>query len=245
MLKYAFRLKLLPTLAFIVVLAVLLSLARWQFGRAEEKEALLDLSEMNAQEKVADLSLLSEKHLDEIRYKQIALVGHYDSAHQFLLDNQIKSGKAGFMVLTPFIVDGIKKVILINRGWVPIQGSRSVVPDLTVTDGEIAVHGRINKFPSVGIRLKGAEIPTEGWPSLIQIVDENAVSKKLNQRIWPFQIELNADEANGYLRDWQFNREMQPEQHIAYAIQWLALAVTLTGLFIWFTLKGGHEKSTS
>jgi surfeit locus 1 family protein len=101
----------------------------------------------------------------------------------------------------------------------------------------VELHGRINHFPSVGIKLAGAEIPTVGWPSVLQVVDTDVLAKKLAQSLFSFQVELDSAEPNGYVRDWQTTTVMLPEQHVAYAIQWFALAATLTVLFFGYSCK--------
>jgi len=244
MFHYRLQFKVLPTLAFFILMPIFLMLAKWQFGRAEEKKILLEMAERHAKEWVTDFTSTTEVDIASIRYKQIERRGRYDSDHQFLLDNQIKSGKPGFMVLTPFFVEGSQTALLVNRGWIPLGNNRSEIPDLSVTNAVVLLRGRINTFPSVGIKLQGAEIPTDSWPSIVQIVDPEMVGKKLGYPIWPFQVELNAGQPEGYHRDWKFAKEMQPEQHIAYALQWLALATTLTALYFWYSLKGGNAKTT-
>ncbi len=244
MFNYRFQFNFLPTLAFFILMPVFLMLAKWQFGRAEEKKILLEMAESHAKEKITDLTSLTNVDLASIRYKQIELVGRYHPNQQFLLDNQIKSGKPGFMVLTPFFVEGSQNVLLVNRGWIPLGNNRAEIPELSVTNAVTSLRGRINAFPSVGIKLKGAEIPTNSWPSILQMVDTKRVGEKLGRPIWSFQVELNADEPSGYNRDWQFSKEMQPEQHVAYALQWLALAITLTILYFWYSLKGRNEETT-
>ena len=83
------------------------------------------------------------------------LNGHYDSAHQVLLDNMSYRGRPGYQVLTPLITpDGD---VLVNRGWVPADGNRAVLPDVGVDDTPREVIGRIERLPRPGIRL--ASIP--------------------------------------------------------------------------------------
>jgi surfeit locus 1 family protein len=231
-----------PTLAYICLLSLLIALGIWQLGRSEEKREFLKQQEQgSASSEIILLSTDIEANVETLRYKNAQVTGHYDQTHQFLIDNQISAGKAGYFVLTPFILQGETKAVLINRGWVPLNQDRSVLPDVQIKKEQTVVTGRINRFPSVGIKLAGAEIPTDSWPSVIQVVDSEILAKKLAYPLFPFQIELDKDRPEGFKREWQTTSIMLPEQHIAYAIQWFALAITLTILFIWYSFKKKDE----
>ena len=231
-----------PTLAYLCLLPLLIALGIWQLGRSEEKRIFLKQQEQGlASSEIIQLSTAIEDNVDALRYKKVQATGHYDQAHQFLIDNQISAGKAGYFVLTPFVLQGETKAVLVNRGWVPLNQDRSVLPDVQIKNEQTVVRGRINRFPSVGIKLAGAEIPTEGWPSVLQVVDSQVLAKKLAYSLFPFQIELDKDLPEGFKREWQTTTIMLPEQHTAYAIQWFALAFTLTLLFIWYSCKRNDE----
>ena len=101
--------------------------------------------------------------------------------------------------------------------------------------------GRINHFPAVGIKLKGAEIPTDNWPAMVQVVDSQVLSAKLNYELYDFQIELDADQKEGFQRLWKITTIISPEKHIAYAVQWFGLALTLTALFFWKSSRKSSE----
>ena len=150
---------------------------------------------------------------------------------------RISAGKPGYFVLTPFVLQDEAKAVLVNRGWVPLNHDRSVLPEVQLKNQQTKVSGRINRFPSIGIKLAGAEIPTEGWPSVLQVIDTQVLAKKLAYPLFPFQIELDKNLPEGFKREWQTTTIMLPEQHTAYAIQWFALAFTLTLLFIWYSCK--------
>ena len=231
-----------PTLVYLCLLPLLIALGIWQLGRSEEKRVFLEQQGQElASSEIIQLSKASEDNVDRVRYKKVQATGHYDQAHQFLIDNQISAGKAGYFVLTPFVLQGEAKAVLVNRGWVPLNQQRLILPDLQIGSEQTQVTGRINQFPSVGIKLAGAEIPTEGWPSVVQVVDSSVLAKKLGYSIFPFQIELDKDQPEGFKREWQTTTMMLPEQHTAYAIQWFALALTLTILFIWYSFKKNDE----
>jgi len=227
-----------PTLAYLCLLPLLITLGIWQLGRSEEKRLFLKQQEQGlASSEIIQLSTAIVDNVDALRYKKVQVTGHYDHAHQFLIDNQISAGKVGYFVLTPFVLQGETKAVLVNRGWVPLDKNRSVLPDVQIKNEEAIVKGRINLFPGVGIKLAGAEIPTEGWPSVVQVIDSQVLAKKLDYSLFLFQLELDKDLPEGFKREWQTTTVMLPEQHTAYAMQWFALAFTLTLLFIGYSFK--------
>ena len=231
-----------PTLAYLCLLPLLIALGIWQLGRSEEKRLFLEQQQQRlASGEIIQLSTAIGDDVDALRYKKVQATGHYDQAHQFLIDNQISAGKAGYFVLTPFVLQGEDKAVLVNRGWIPLNQDRSVMPDLQINNEQTVITGRINRFPSVGIKLTGAEIPSEGWPSVVQVIDNQVLAKKLAYSLFPFQIELDKNLPEGFKREWQTTTIMLPEQHTAYAIQWFALAFTLTILFIWYSFKRNDE----
>jgi surfeit locus 1 family protein len=231
------RLKLIPTLVYLVLLPILLALGNWQLNRANEKRQLLDLQEKQSQGQSITLTASTPADPESLRYKNVSVKGRFDVVHQFLLDNQIHAGKAGYFVLTPFILSQGNKAVLVNRGWLPANPNRTIIPAVDFLGTSSAITGRINQFPSVGIKLPNAEIPGENWPALVQLVDSRILEKKLGYPLFPFQVELDKNATNGYIRDWQITTAIPPEKHFAYAMQWFALALTLTLLFVVYHFK--------
>lgn len=224
----------LPTAVFLCLLVLLLSLGTWQWGRAQEKRDFLQ------QQQVAEIagSVPLSARSDVVRYQKLSVTGHYDVARQFLIDNQISAGKAGYFVLTPFILQGENKAVLVNRGWVAANPVRTQLPDVTMTSDAVGlITGRANHFPSVGIKMAGAEIPTDTSPAVVQVVDSEVLAKKLGYPLFAMQLELDATQPQGFKRDWHTTTLMPPEQHIAYALQWFGLAATLTVLFFVYSFK--------
>jgi len=231
------RLQRTPTMVYLCLLPLLLALGSWQLGRSEEKRALIEQEQQRSAGEALHLPAAVGDDVDALRYRRVEMSGHYDSAHQFLLDNQISEGRAGYYVLTPFVLQGAEKAVLVNRGWVPLNPDRSILPDVHIKSLQTTITGRINHFPGVGIKLAGAEIPGDGWPSRVQVVDSEMLAKKLGYALLPFQVELDKASADGFKREWRTTTVMPPEQHIAYAAQWFGLALTLTILFFWYSFK--------
>jgi len=219
---------------YLLLLSLLCSLGFWQLGRAEQKERFLERQRDALALPPLDLNHERIEDVESVRYRQALLHGHYDTAHQFLLDNQILDGKSGYFVLTPFILDG-GRAVLVNRGWLPASGDRRQLPVVDFYSDTTRVQGRIDHFPSLGLKLQGVEIPGEGWPSRLQFVDVQRLAEKLAYPLLDFQIQLDANAADGFRREWKIQTTITPEKHLGYAVQWFGLALALTGLFIWIS----------
>lgn len=226
---------------YLMLVTLLCSLGFWQLDRAEQKKQIL--TQQAQALSVASINLNQEtiSVAEAVRYQNATVIGRYDEAHQFLLDNQIVDGKNGYFVLTPLFLDGQSRAVLVNRGWVALGKDRNLLPAVDIKDLQVRLAGRINQFPSVGIKLKGAEIPTETWPSVVQVIDSKVLSQKLGYELVDYQIELDPTAAEGYKRKWTMSTPIPPEKHQAYAVQWFGLALTLTALFIWISIKKRSE----
>jgi surfeit locus 1 family protein len=235
--RYTAKFAKLPTLAFVCVLPLLLSLGMWQLNRADEKQAFLQQQAQGQVAEISRLSIATEDNAERLRYKKLEVTGHYDAQHQFLIDNQISEGKVGYFVFTPFILRGENKAILVNRGWLAANPDRSQLPDVSMTSEASIITGRANNFPSVGIKIAGAEIPTDTSPAVVQVVDSQVLAKKSGYPLFSFQLELDKELPQGFKREWHTSTIMLPEQHTAYAVQWFALAFTLTVLFLVYSFK--------
>lgn len=222
---------------YLIVMILLCSLGVWQLNRAEQKRVyVLAQQQAMAQTDVLDLNQTLTVDLSVVKFQKVHIVGHFDQEHQFLLDNRIQDGKPGYWVFTPFFPDDRKQqAVLVNRGWLPVGNDRRQLPDVHINVLQTALSGRINQFPGLGIKLTGAEIPTDGWPATVQLLDSSVLSARLGYQLVDYQIELDPDSAEGYTRQWQLSMTtlIPPEKHIAYAVQWFALALMTTGWFFW------------
>ena len=237
------NIKLRWVFAYLGFFTLFLSLGAWQVQRANEKQQFLDLEAKRVNESV---QIVAETPNDAtaLRYKKATITGHYDTTKQFLLDNQIDAGKAGYFVFTPFKLANSNKAILVNRGWIPLVELRATLPNVDFqADGETTLSGRINTFPSIGLKLEGANQPTQTNPAVVGVIDAPVLATHMGYELFSFQLELDANSANGFKREWAATKIMQPEQHLGYALQWFGLAFVLTIIFIKFGLK--NDKTTT
>src|SRR5215213_9643644 len=144
-----------PRLWAAVVTAVLLAgfvaLGSWQIDRGRTKQALIAAFDRGQQ----TTSVLGGGSVDSLpRYRRVSVAGHYDPTRQILLDNMpSKNGLPGYRVLTPFIRAGSARLLLVDRGWVPLRESRSVLPVVEVGTAERSLTGRLDQLPAPGVRI--------------------------------------------------------------------------------------------
>ena len=84
--------------------------------RTEAPPLEIDARRWRAIHLSADISALS--------YAPVTMSGRFEGARQFLLDNRTRNGVAGFHVLTAFIPVGAAGGVMVNRGWIPLDGRR-------------------------------------------------------------------------------------------------------------------------
>lgn len=216
------------TLLAVAGVALFSSLGRWQLHRAAEKRA----QDASFAAGDAEAVPLPAGFATVARFRRARVSGHYDAAHQFLLDNMTHEDVPGVQVLTPLVrADG--SVVIVNRGFVPTSGDRRVLPDVSVGSGPRVVTGRVDELPRPAISL--ASPAGHGWPrrlSFPRIADLAAI---LHVPTYPQVLLLDRGEPDGYLRDWH-PLGLTAERHLGYAIQWfgLALAVAVTWLVLSF-----------
>jgi surfeit locus 1 family protein len=233
--NYYFRPGWVQSLAFLVVFPLFISLGVWQLHRVDEKRELMNQRELRHGEPA--LPATSEAWAnDNNRYRRIDLAGEFDVEHQFLIDNQINNQQAGYLVLTPLRIVGLPEAVLVNRGWLPVGKDRHQLPDLAIKQAKVRFIGVIDKLPNVGFKLKGAEIPSPGWPSVVQFADVQRLSERLGYPLLPYQVLLPPDAADTYAQDWK-PASLHPETNQGYALQWFSFALVLSIIYVWYGFK--------
>ena len=86
-------------IATLIVSGVCLRLAFWQLERADEKRQWLTEQSERATLPPADLPTLQAA--DDPMHRRASISGHFDNAHNVLLDNRTLNGVAGYHLLTP------------------------------------------------------------------------------------------------------------------------------------------------
>jgi surfeit locus 1 family protein len=225
---------LFATVLVIVGVALGVRLGMWQLTRADEKRELLEQFAAGANT-VRPLS--SAESQDLPRYQTISARGRYDSEHQVLLDNMPSaSGKAGFRVLTPFELER-DRWILVDRGWLAMGATRNDLPNIAVDEDERSITGRLDELPRPGMRMSGAPVVSEQWPRVLNFPQHADLEQALQRELAARIVLLDPQASDGFERVWTQRAGFGPERHIAYAVQWFALAATMLIVYLALNLK--------
>ena len=222
----------IPAFLIIATLALLITLGFWQLDRADQKRAIEDqIANANAGdvELITSLDLLSDKE-----YYHVLLRGSYIEDRQFIYDNQIVDQIPGYYVLTPFVLKGDSRAILINRGFIPWNGRRDQIADIDIAEKITEVKVQISK-PVKRIELKTSQIKRD-FPVLIQALDLAEMSAIASLDFANIVGLLSSESENGFVRKWEpYTGSI--ERHIGYAIQWFLMALVLSIIGVRLALK--------
>ncbi|MDP9007187.1 MAG: SURF1 family protein [Pseudomonadota bacterium] len=217
------------TLLTIVLIALLVSLGRWQLHRAAEKQVLFDAFAARS-----DAMLKVDLKTAKVpRYSQVEADGHYDDSRQILIDNMVNAERAGYFVITPFALQA-GGWVLVNRGWVPLGPSRAQRPSIPVAADARRIRGRADNLPSPGLRMGTPAALAPPFPVVADFPTHSAVAQLLKEARWTPAADLillDPAEPDGYVRHWAAPG-FPPMRNIGYAVQWFGLALALLVIYI-------------
>lgn len=218
--------------------AVTINLGLWQWHRGLAREALDAQYASAVTQQALALSVDSAVPAGADAVSATAR-GHYDASRQLLLDNQVHDRMPGYQVLTPFVLDD-GGIVLVNRGWLPQNPDRRVLPALAISDATTTVNGLWRSLPQPALRLSIENCPSVGvpWPRIVGYPTADDLRCLYGASTAGGVLLLDPAEPDGYLREWtQGDRRFPPQRHYGYAAQWFAFAATLLAIFLKLNLK--------
>ncbi len=227
------------------VTALFAGLGMWQLDRAEQKRAIF--AEFQDRSNAPEIDL-NQRLVDDgtaLPGYRVAAAGRYRGA-TILLDNQVHRGRVGYLVYTPFELDGRAEHVLVNRGWVSAGSDRGRAPEIATPRVSQYLEGRLSLPPQGGLRLAGSELiePFGEGMWRVQAIDFAGLTTTVGAQLLPITLLLDSDAPYGFVRAWKppgnVRGELNAEaRHLGYAFQWFALAVTVVVVTGVLTLRRG------
>jgi surfeit locus 1 family protein len=238
--RYRFRFRAIPLLATVLVVALGISLGKWQDRRAAEKIALQAKLVERGQAPplvVTDLPMVA----DAVEYRKVSVRGEFVPGWPLFLDNRPQDGKVGFYLVMPFKIAGSNRHVLVARGWLPrYTGAHDRLPPFATPAGTIVVTG-IAKT-SLGKVMQLGDPAALRPRAILQNLDVEQFGKASQLPLQPFFIEQTVPAAadDQLVRNWPAPA-LGVEKHQGYAFQWYALALMALLFFVFTGFRRGTK----
>ncbi len=222
----------LITLATLLAVGVTTKLGFWQLSRAAQKQALQTAVDIQGAKSLVDAqALLTAKDSMALLHQRAHLRGTWMAGAQVFLENRPMNGRAGFLVVTPFMLEGGRGALVVQRGWVP-RGfeDRTLLPNIATPAGTVEIEGRLALPPSdlyaLGKTAGGA---------IRQNLDLPQFRVETGLPLLPLTLQQTGANQEGLLRDWPAVN-LGIDKNYGYAIQWFAMAALFALLYLWFQI---------
>jgi surfeit locus 1 family protein len=226
---HQFQFRWIPFIATCMLMAVFLRLGWWQWSKAVDVDAQVELRD--ARSGVNPLLLGSQLvNPSDVEGASVMVRGNFVASEQFFVDNQQHQGRPGLHVITPLAIEGTQVRVLVNRGWVGWGSTRDVLPTVAVPAGRIEINGRAFS-PSSKAPAFVSE-PAGDLGVLRTRIRMDEIQSNQDQPLQPIVVLMSTvDASDGLVREWPELSNKAP-MHKGYALQWFLMAVLLLAFFL-------------
>ena len=214
------------TVAAAAALAVLVGLGTWQVQRLHWKEGVIAYRE--ARLAMPPVSVVGETAAADLAFRRAGAIGRFLHTEEFLIVNRVRGGRAGFEIVTPLRL-GPADLILVNRGWIPLDRADAKSRREGQVSGATTVTGVLRK-PGKTSRWVPDNEPARGvWYH----ADPGAMASAAGLAGVRDAV-LVADETpnpGGYPVG-RAARVAIPNRHLEYALTWYGLALVLVVIYV-------------
>jgi cytochrome oxidase assembly protein ShyY1 len=114
-----------PRISLICILlaTLFLRLSYWQWTRHVQKREIIAGLSQRLLSPIIPLDAViadGEQNPSSVAFRRVQVKGTYDFSHEVVLRNRRHETLAGVMVITPLLLDGSNKTLLVNRGFIPL-----------------------------------------------------------------------------------------------------------------------------
>ena len=202
------------------IILVLLSLGFWQLYRLNWKLNLLSEIDSSLRNDPVEFSKVDKKN-----YLRIKTSGIVDFNKQIYLYNLNESGKPGFEVINPIIIDN--ENYLINRGWIPFDKKDNPKINL-INEGNII--GTLKLQHKASTFKPDNDINKNYWFTL----NREDIFKYTGKKFSDYIIYLNGDYKLPKPKVITANIS---NNHKKYAITWFSMAISILLIYLYFRKK--------
>ena len=199
---------------------MLLSLGFWQLYRLNWKLNLINEIENSLKNDPVELSKTDKKN-----YLKIKTSGEIDFDRQIYLYNLNESGKPGFEVINPIVIDN--QNYLINRGWIKFDQKNK--PQINSFNQERII-GTLKLQSKASSFKPENDLKKNYWFTL----NRDDIFSFTGKRFSNYIIYLNGDYDSPKPKEITANIS---NNHKKYAITWFSMAISIFLIYLYFRKK--------
>lgn len=215
-------------LLVVVAIVAMINLGFWQLRRLDARQTFNATVEARYDESPVPLDALvpsdaepGDEVLESLEWRPVTVAGTYLPDGSVLVVNRSQHGRAGQNVAVPLeLADG--RVLIVNRGFVPLGDSIPEVPASTVE-----VVGRLRRSQERG--LGQLSDPDTGELAEVQRIDIPRLARQLPGPVVPMYVDLSVSdpaEAGPYPEP-VATPDLGEGNHLSYAVQWFIFATAV------------------
>lgn len=240
------RKTILALLLLAVVIAVTVSMGRWQLRRADERRAVAAAIEAGRQQAPLRLSA-GQGAAAYMPWRAAEARGVWRPKLSVWLENRNHQGRPGYWLATPLVFDDGRNAVLVLRGWVARQPGSQQAPAVPAEAGPVTVQGELAErvprlfelwsFGGAGAARLPARLG-DGPAPVLQNLDLKAYAQSTGLALLPtvlMQTAASTSPADGLVRDWP-GPSVDYSQNQGYALQWFSFAAIAA--LAWLVVAG-------
>ncbi|HEX9441254.1 MAG TPA: SURF1 family protein [Roseiflexaceae bacterium] len=233
------------TLLVIAGAALCCRLGIWQLERLAQRHAQNALiAARMAQPAIPLTGALANP--DALDYRRVEARGVYDPVQEIVLRNRALDGAPGVHIITPLRLSGSDAVVLVDRGWAPLERASPDERRAFAEPGEVVVQGiarrsQENAGGPADPPLGPGQTRRDEWFR----VDIPRIAQQAGYKLLPIFIEEQpAPGDQPGLSDGESDlprrvatTDLGEGPHLSYTIQWFSFAVILLVGYVAFTYQ--------
>jgi surfeit locus 1 family protein len=242
-------------LAVVFVLAmcgVCVRLGFWQLDRLEQRRARNHALEIAARMPVLGYDSMTSEAIERepalFINRHMRATGSYDPSGEIVLRGRSDDGRPGVHLVTPLVVSGVPRALLVNRGWVPSPDAATVDARPYAELGTRAVEGILQEIPR-GTK-NGGEPARSGAATSYRRLDLDVLRRTERRPIVRLYLQ-QLPGADSAARRPPVRVSLPPLDdgpHLSYAVQWFSFAaIGVIGLLVVFLRRrtASHAETQS
>ena len=228
-------------LVVLVGMAIMIRLGFWQLDRLAQRRAYnatlvhqLALPPLSLAGGALPVELSEGSNLTALKNRSASARGTYDFSRQVVLKLQNWEGAPGAHLITPLLIEGSSRAVLVDRGWVPYTESQHQFDE----PGPVTVTGLIQlsqPLPAAQAAPPKPGDPQTDWYRL----DIAAIQAQMPYQLLPVYIQQSPPPGGNSTLPYRVEPvfDLSDGPHLGYAIQWYSFALIFGGGYGYYVYK--------